>query len=141
MKRSAWAFLLVAAALVLGGGMALAVTQTGGSGADAIIGTDGPDRLSGRGGNDSILGKDGDDDLFGGRGVDALSGGAGDDGMIAGPVDETSGDALSGGAGDLIDVSNIPAAEDDVSCGSGFDRVEADAEDEIADDCERVNRL
>jgi hypothetical protein len=48
-------------------------------------------------------------------------------------------DTLSAGAGnDVIDVLNVPAGKDVVTCGGGFDRVLADRADVVARDCEKV---
>lgn len=141
MRRLASAFALMAVALLLGSGIALAATITGTSGSDALEGTGGSDRISGRGGADTLSGKGGDDRLFGGAGADAIRGGDGDDRMVGGPVDSVAKDSLLGGRGDdRINVRNVPATEDAVACGPGFDTVTADSEDEVADDCERVNR-
>ena len=63
-----------------------------------------------------------------------LTGGTGSDTIIGSPGT----DAVSGGTGnDTIDVSGAGPA-DSVSCGPGRDVVHADADDEVAADCERV---
>ena len=55
------------------------VEVTGGTGADALNGTDESDLLSGGPGSDTLSGGAGDDSLFGGSGNDVLVGGAGAD--------------------------------------------------------------
>lgn len=71
-----------------------AVTNLGGSGADALAGGDGndtfalaagPDRAAGRGGNDRACGARGGDRLAGADGDDVLRGGRGRDVLIGGP--------------------------------------------------------
>ena len=76
--------------------------------------------LTGGPGSDTLKGTEDSARLSGGGGADALSGLAGGD--------------------DLIEAGNLPASEDAVACGTGFDWVEAVAEDDIAGNCERVKR-
>ncbi|MFN2472202.1 MAG: hypothetical protein ABR583_14685 [Gaiellaceae bacterium] len=67
-----------------------------------------------------------DDTICGRRGYDVIDGNAGRD-------------AVRAGAGnDLIDARD--GEPDDISCGSGADRVLADRADVVAPDCERVRR-
>ncbi len=131
--------------------------------ADNLLGRDGDDKLFGKGGEDNLLGGAGKDVLFGGderrpgggdknldggdgndvvlagRGSDNAVGGDGNDLLIDGNLSESSKDDLSGGSGnDVIVVDNVPAIEDVVTCGGGFDRVLADREDVVAADCEKV---
>lgn len=82
--------------------------QTGGRGADRLVGDGGADRIFGRGGDDRLLGGggsdrlaggSGDDRLLGQRGEDVLRGGRGSDVLKGGPQD----DRLFGGPGaDLL---------------------------------------
>jgi Tol biopolymer transport system component len=82
------------------------------------------DRIDGNGGNDTILGGAGDDRLYGGSGNDVITGGPG-------------ADKVYGGAGsDSIDVAD--GELDHVDCGTGNDRVIADAVDVLAKNCEVV---
>jgi hypothetical protein len=75
----------------------------------------------------------GDDRVFGGPSGDTIYGKTGDD-----YLDGRGGrDTISGGDGDDIIVSNDDS-RDEVKCGAGTDRVEADHLDKIAKDCERV---
>jgi RTX calcium-binding nonapeptide repeat (4 copies) len=157
----------MALALLLASGVALAVNKIGTNGPDRLRGTNGEDNLLGRRGNDILIGLGGSDNLLGGpgkdivlgsRGGDAkLLGGSGNDGIIAGQgsdialgergndflldgsLRESSHDNFSGGVGnDLLWVSHVPAFEDTVVCGRGFDRVGADPKDVVAPDCEKV---
>ncbi|MDQ3603892.1 MAG: hypothetical protein M3385_08555 [Actinomycetota bacterium] len=107
--------------------------MVGGSGNDVLWGQRGSDRLVGGGGNDIVDGWEGSDRLFGGGGADLF---------VDGPFDDTSKDEiLSGGDGDdAFFVDNVPATRDIVSCGDGFDRLAADAKDQVASDCEQVRR-
>lgn len=92
--------------------------------ADRISGLDGHDRLGGGGGNDRISGGDGHDVIFGGRGDDVLRGDRGQD-------------RIAGGMGnDRIGV--LDGDDDQVFCGTGFDRVIADEDDVVSDTCEVV---
>jgi hypothetical protein len=87
------------------------------------------------------VGEEGRDIVVGDFGSDRVVGGEGPDWLVDGPLRDTSKDTLSGGDGeDAFIVNNRPARRDIVSCGSGFDRVAADTEDEVAPDCERVGR-
>src|SRR5918997_1034463 len=109
----------------------------------------GDKNLLGGPGNDGVLGGLGSDNLVGGEGRDLVDGWKGSDRMLGGGgsdwiVDdgfrEFSKDVLSGGSGnDVIDAWHKPAAaEDVVTCGSGFDRVIADRADRVAAGCEKV---
>jgi Ca2+-binding RTX toxin-like protein len=138
-------------------------TLRGTNGDDNLLGRGGNDRLLGLGGRDNLLGGAGRDTLLGGnehiplggdknlvggrgndlvlggRGSDNIVGEAGNDTLVDGPLREFSTDKLSGGAGnDSIDVTNVPAFKDLVTCGGGFDLVLADREDVVAPDCEEV---
>ena len=126
---------------------------------ERIVGTDGPDGLAGAGGDDAVIGGygddllqgfDGADLLVGEAGADEVYGGAGDDALYAAydlptelaPNAPASHDLLYGGEGDdFIDTADAKGAFDAVYCGPGDDRVEADAEDFVAGDCEEVARF
>jgi len=73
-------------------------TQTGGNGADALVGTAADEVLNGGNGVDTLQGLGGADTLAGGNGDDSLSGGAGIDSLSA----ADGADTLSGGAGDDV---------------------------------------
>jgi hypothetical protein len=68
-----------------------------------------------------------------------MLGGGGGDFLVEGPIDEASKDTLTAGDGnDVILTDHVPAAQDLLSCGSGFDRAIVDRKDVVAGDCERV---
>jgi len=75
MRRVILLITVMAAALVLGSGIALAVNKVGTQGRDFLKGTDGADHLVGRGENDRIFSLAGKDDLIGGPGKDWVWGG------------------------------------------------------------------
>ena len=126
----------------------------GGDGKDWVLGGDevgplgGDKNLVGGAGNDGLNGGDGFDDLMGGGGNDRINGEfgpdrifgqAGDDYLLDGEFRAGERDTLSGADGDdLLDIINQPAKKDIVTCGKGFDRVIADANDSVASDCEKV---
>ena len=97
-----------------------------GARADTLLGGDGRDRLAGAGGDDRLDGGSGDDALAGEDGADTLDAGLGRD-------------LLDGGAGDDL-LRGRDGQADDLRCGAGADRVEADTLDAVAADCEHVER-
>ena len=154
---------IMAAALVVASGVALAVVRTGGPGDDYLRGTDGPDALSGKGGGDVLLGLRGDDALYGGAGRDFVGGGSEARPKPATGLFQAGREATSSGpggaptpcpaarAGTFSRMPNSgkgsrrtsspplqrPAARDIIDCGGGFDRALVDRED-ITSDCERL---
>jgi Ca2+-binding RTX toxin-like protein len=83
-------------------GATWAVSITGGSGNDTIIGGEMNDRLTGGAGDDSLVGNGGNDMLTGGLGADALDGGEGNDSLTIDNLDTS----VVGGAGlDKVTVS------------------------------------
>jgi Ca2+-binding RTX toxin-like protein len=80
-----------------------------------LTGTSGDDQLKGTNKAEEIRGLGGEDEIVDGLGKDVVYGGAGSDNLIG-----------------------YPATKDRVSCGSGVDRVYADKDDAVSDDCERV---
>ena len=108
----------------------------GGPGKDIVLG--GSEREAG-GGDKNLVGDSGNDAVIGGLGSDNILGEAGNDLVADGPDREFATDTLSAGGGnDVVAVVNRPAFEDLVTCGGGFDRVLADREDVLAEDCEQV---
>ncbi len=93
------------------------VTLLGGAGADVLRTGAGEDRAQGDTGNDEIVAGAGQDFVDGGLGYDVLDSGEGDDEL-------RSADGLA----------------DRVVCGPGQDRVFADTADDVAHDCEHVER-
>jgi Calcineurin-like phosphoesterase/RTX calcium-binding nonapeptide repeat (4 copies) len=96
---------------------AAAKTIAGTNGPDVLRGTAQGDKLYGKGGNDRLFGLDGNDLLVGGPGRDLLEGAAGNDRILA-RDDE----------------------RDMVRCGSGKDQVVVDRRDQVAANCESVDR-
>jgi len=93
----------------------------------------------------ALLGGEGADVLRAGSAADTVSGDAGDDELVAG----AGGDTVVGGLG--VDRADAGAGNDTVRvrdgladsvvCGEGTDRVEADTLDDLATDCESVERM
>ena len=157
MRRVGFVMTMMAVALVVGSGVAVAAVKFGTDGQDFLMGTKEGDVLHGRGGTDFIDGRGGDDVLYGGAGGDEvisfpgddiLFGGRGNDFLIEGKGNNT----LFGGGGNdffqatAIDpdrpgsVNTTPKKRDLVFCGSGRDTVVVDPGgiDFVASDCERV---
>jgi hypothetical protein len=109
---------LAAAAALAILGAARAAELSGTVGPDRLLGTRGADRIRGLAGNDWIDGRAGWDRLHGGLGRDVVLGQEGSD-RIAVHADR---------------------ARDSVSCGPGFDTVNAELADLVATDCELVSR-
>jgi Ca2+-binding RTX toxin-like protein len=65
MRRVVLVLALMAAALVVASGMALAVNKIGTNGPDTLKGANRADNLLGRGGNDVLFGFGGRDNLLG----------------------------------------------------------------------------
>jgi hypothetical protein len=84
---------------------------------EKVVGGSGADALDGNDGPNTLDGGDGDDTLTGLGGADTLSGGSGSDVIQA-----------------------RDGAADTVSCGPGADRAVVDAADQVAGDCETVER-
>jgi Ca2+-binding RTX toxin-like protein len=113
----------------------------GGLGSDTVIGSSGNDLVDGDEGCDrAVVGGGGRDLINGWTGSDRMLGEGGGDALVDGNLGEASkNDLLSGGDGDdIFFADHVPAVKDIVSCGGGFDRVEADRKDVVADDCEKV---
>ncbi len=85
MRRAILLLTVMAGALVVASGVALAATIdcpgdcTGTNDPDRLVGSSNPQTMQGLGGGDSISGYRGDDDVEGGAGGDAVYGGYGDD--------------------------------------------------------------
>lgn len=117
--------------------------------ADLLRGGRGEDYLGGGRNGDYLYGDRGPDVIVGAGGKDRIFGGKGRDDLYAGfrpgqPVPSKSPartDVLHGEDGDdFIDAADAPGARDTVSCGEGVDRVVANTNDRVDDDCERVRR-
>jgi len=132
MRRSigflAVAFLMIA----LSAGAALAASPLG------ITGTDAAEQIKGTRNSEEIHGLKGEAEITDGLGADTVYGGKGADNLI-GCGGDASLDRFYGGAGDdTIQLRDVPAVKDYVSCGPGVDHVYADKADVVSDDCERV---
>jgi Ca2+-binding RTX toxin-like protein len=119
MRRVVLVLATMALAILLAGGVALAVTKVGTNGPDTLRGTNGADNLLGKGGNDvlfslagrdNLLGEEGKDWVLGGNekrplgGVKNLVGGPGNDGVLGGKDSDTltgnsGNDFVNGGPG------------------------------------------
>jgi hypothetical protein len=84
------------------------------------------ERIVGTRGSDDLTGDDLDNRIVGGSGNDKLTGRGGADDMRADAGDDT--------------VSARDGVADIVTCGTGSDTVRADVVDNVADDCETVDR-
>jgi len=74
MRRVILLLAVMAATLVVAGGVAWAVNKIGTDGPDTLRGTNGADNLVGLGGNDRLFALRGNDNLLGGPGKDEVSG-------------------------------------------------------------------
>lgn len=82
-----------------------------------------------------IMGTHGANDLRGGPGNDLLA----SEGAWGASPEDTALDTVYGAGGDdLIDTVSDPPSKDVVRCGPGRDEVQADPEDDVAEDCEAV---
>ena len=106
------------------------------SAAGAAVATTGVERVFV--GYNVIMGTHGADDLRGGPGDDLLA----SEGAWGVSPEDTVPDAVhAGGGDDLVDTVSDPPSRDMVRCGAGRDEVQADPEDEVAEDCEIVQRI
>lgn len=147
---------VMAVAILLVSGVALAAVINGTDGNDELTGTNADDSIYALGGIDTVDGLEGsdvvyggaqDDELLGSAGVDllygdsggdTLDGGYGGDSLYGGPEDDAGIDNVYGGGGnDVIMVDDVPASRDVVDCGDGTDTVVADENvDDLAANCE-----
>ena len=137
MRRLVLLLTVMAVALVVASGVAVAVSKIGTNGPDTLRGTNGNDDLLGKGGNDKLFGLAGRDNLLGGSGKDMVFGGnerrlsGGDKNLVGG----SGNDEILGGLGldnilgeegnDLVaDGPDGDLATDTLSAGDGNDVVE-----------------
>jgi predicted metalloprotease len=116
-RRRLPTLLLTAALAAVAAAPAAALTARGTPAADVLRGTASADELRGHAGDDVIRGGAEGDLLVGGSGRDVFGGGNGNDRIFA-----------------------RDSEVDRVTCGPGRDRVVADAQDRVAEDCEVVVR-
>ncbi len=123
-----------------------------GGGADVADGADKADKIMGGAGNDTLdgdnfpslfgdtlIGNSGNDTFTGGQGNDRIVGGSGGD-MVdvgAGTVNAGADNVSSGRGNDTINEAG-DGRVDTINCGSGNDTVTADANDNVARNCESV---
>ena len=132
MRRAFLLLAVMALALVVASGAAVAVSKTGDDGNNRLVGTNDRDTLAGGGGNDEVYGKGARDRLYGDSGRDLVQGGGGPDQLFGGQ----GFDRVFGGRGDDF-INVLDERNDVVDCGAGdFDEVYADFEDTIRDEFE-----
>ena len=102
------------------------IPRVGSNAGERLQGSAFPDDLVAKGGADRVFAEGGDDCLNGGAGGDLLKAGGGTDNVKGGSGDDS--------------LATADRFRDAVSCGSGVDRVSADARDRINSDCEQVDR-
>ena len=137
MRRMVLLLTVMAVALVLASGVALAVNKVGTDGPDTLTGTNGNDNLDGRGGQDNIFSLDGTDNLAGGLGKDNVLGGEerrpgkGDKNLDGGGGNDFVGggkgsDNIVGGEGNdwLVEDGLREFSKDTLSGGSGNDVID-----------------
>ena len=137
MRRLVLLLTVMAVALVVASGVAVAVSKIGTNGPDTLRGTNGNDDLLGKGGNDKLFGLAGRDNLLGGSGKDLVFGGnerrlsGGDKNLVGGSGNDEilgglGGDNILGEEGnDLVaDGPDGDFATDTLSAGDGNDVVE-----------------
>lgn len=134
VRRLVLLFITAVLGILLVGGVAMATSTMGTTGADDIVGTEQADSLEGNGGDDSIeaLGDadnisadggndvvwggdtegnaDGGDSIFGGSGSDWIAGGRGADSVYGGPGDDT-----------IVEWPSDEVAKDIINGGDGDD--------------------
>jgi Ca2+-binding RTX toxin-like protein len=135
MRRVILLLTVMAATLVVGSGVALAITKIGTNGPDTLRGTNRADNLLGRGGNDRLFGRGGRDNLLGGTGKDIVlggnencCGGGGDKNLVGGSGNDAvigalGSDNVVGGEGNdfVADGPNREFSTDLLSAGDGND--------------------
>jgi len=142
MRRVTLLLTVMAAALLLASGVALAVNKSGDNGDNRIIGTNDKDRLSGGQGDDLIRAQGAEDQVYGDSGQDELFGG-GPDNIFGGRGPD---DVFGGDGDDFINVLD-EKGNDEVECGPGdFDEVYADFDDTVspnppAGTCENIVKI
>jgi Ca2+-binding RTX toxin-like protein len=128
----------LAVLLLLGGGVALADTIDGTSGADDLVGTDKDDVIHASGGADYVSGLAGPDLLYAGAGNDTVVGREGNDHIYG----NTGSDTLFGNHSNDTINSAGDGESDAVRCGLGKDDTAyVDKIDRVKENCENVYLL
>ena len=131
MRRTVLALTTMAAALILGSGIALAAAVSGTQGNDTLRGTIRVDQIYGLNGNDTLDAYRGSDELYGGAGNDNLNAGPGQDELYGGSgIDNLFGgdggdfiNSADQGGEDLVDCGNPDGGASDRVIRNGNDRV------------------
>ncbi|MFO0524409.1 MAG: hypothetical protein ACK515_28810 [bacterium] len=110
-----------------------AISGTGHTGANLMVGNAQANTLRGEGGNDTIGGGEGQDTLYGDAGNDALYGEGGNDVILGGEDDDT----IQGGAGHDLIVGE--AGNDSVLGGAGNDSIDGRAGNDTLHGAEEVD--
>jgi Ca2+-binding RTX toxin-like protein len=132
VSRTALMFVVMAVALVVGSGVALAAVIRCDGGVcegtkerDKLNGSDARDVMYGFRANDRLRGNGGEDRMFGGSGRDLLRGGHGDDDLYGGPDN----DDFFGDAG--ADFFSGDRGRDRMAGGPGRDRLYGELDDDV----------
>ncbi len=123
MRKVALLLGIMAAAMMLASGIALAKNFQGDGKDNRLTGTSNNDTIAGSGGDDKISGKGGEDRVYGNSGADNVSGGADPDDVFGGK----GADDLFGNGGDDYMNSADNRGGDVVDCGPGEDSAVIDA--------------
>lgn len=144
MRRVALVLGMMALALALASGVALAVNKVGTDGSDSLRGTDNADNLFGLGGKDTLFGLGGSDNLLGGPGNDSVQGDRGSDNLVGSSGNdlvvgwEGSDNVMGEGGNDLLVDGPFEGpfdetSEDNVSGGDGNDVIFSNSEPAFKD--------
>ena len=136
MRRTVLLLAVMAVAIVVASGVALANNIEGNGGNNRLVGTNGDDTISGGGGNDDIFGKGGQDRLNGDSGNDDVYGGGKGDRLQSGQGQ----DELFGQEGSDFANAIDGQGNDRVNCGKGNDLAGIDTMfgDQVSANCESV---
>jgi hypothetical protein len=115
MRRVGLLLAVMAIALAVVSGVALADTINGDGGNNRLVGTNGKDNISGGGGNDDIFGRGGQDRAFGDSGNDEVYGGGQGDRLQSG----LGQDRLYGQEGNDFANAIDMQVNDRINCGTG----------------------
>lgn len=125
MRKVALLLAVMASAMMLASGIAIAENFQGDGKDNRLVGTSNNDTIAGSGGDDNVSGKGGQDRVYGDSGADNVSGGANPDDVFGGK----GADDLFGNGGDDYMNSADNRGGDVVDCGPGTDSAVIDAVD------------
>lgn len=123
MRKLALLLGIMATAMMLASGIAVAKNFQGDGKDNRLVGTSNNDTIAGSGGDDNVSGKGGMDRVYGNSGADKVSGGAGPDDVFGGK----GADKLFGNGGNDYINSADNRGGDAIDCGPGEDRAVIDA--------------